>query len=740
MTSCRFDTYLSKMRVESLKSMARIFGGRSQMRKAECIKSISGGLADARQVKAAVERLNPFERTALAQLKEMGGEAEVGALALAIRISGCKLPTSRRYSSDPAISLLEPLIQRGLVMSERGVDYLFFSSHIYSDEPRIVFSDERLLAGVQTVEFPPFAISPTDVPLRTGVRRPAAMLLDIMGMLSAIDELGGLPLTKSGRVRKNPLRKLMRALGWELEGFSIDGLTFPRPGLAFPATLENSGLLTRTDGGLELGVSLDTFAKRTPVEQIRPLTQGFVGNSEWQELETQSWYDAGESYVLGRQVLCLAMRRLPSDTDGFFAIDDLSEMLFLCTGAHFSLERRVFRPAFAWHRSEKEAEKEEQKWMENRRKAWEKLERRFISAALETWLYYLCLVELGWTQGNDAPTHFRLTELGRAVFLPKSDVEIEAKVDESQPGWVIQPNFEMIVYLDTTSPTQLAFLERHAQRVEVQQHTAHYRMTREKVYHALENGSTLEELLSGLKSGSAIEIPQNVETEIRQWAALREEIALHRQARLLFFPSTRSRQKAIDGGFKGTPIGDRFLLLAEQQADDLSRQKKFDYAKALPKCLAVTEKGQITRTDSDLDLLVEPTLDRWAERKSNGGWLLTQASVQAGLDAKHAVDELFDFLGERLTHRIPLLLSIALQAFSGEKFDVNIESVTVLSCPIPKVFLAITRSRTLKPYLKGQLGSNLVVVETGKVQLLRAQLEWLGLQICDELIIPVDAD
>lgn len=603
MTSRHFDAYLAKMRVESLKSMARIWGGRSQMRKAKCIETIVSGLADAHQVKAVVARLNSFERTVLALLKEMDGEAEVGALALAIRISVYEAPTSQKYASDPAVSLLEALIRRGLVMSDNGSNYLFFSSHIYSSEPRMVFSDERLLAAVETVEFVPFAISLTQAPLRTTARRPATVLLDIMELLLSIDELGGLPLTKSGTVRKNTLRKLMCTLGWEMDSFAIDWLTFPHPDLAFPATLQHSGLLVFDDEFLELGVSHDAFAKRLPVEQIRPLTQGFVHNDEWQELEAQSRYEDGKSYVKGREVLCLALRRLPSDTRGFFAIDDFSEMLFSCTGGHFSLKPRGFRPALAWHRSEKKVEKEKQKWMEDRREAWEKLECRFLSAALETWLYYLGLVELAWAEGEEKPTHFRLTELGRAVFLPGSVAEIEAPATESQPGWVIQANFEMIVCLERTSPTQLAFLERHAQRVEVQQHTAHYRSIRESIYYALENGSTLEELPAGLKSGSAVGIPQNVEIEIRQWAALREEIALHGQARLLEFLSGRSRQKAIDGGIKGTPIADRFLLLTPQQADNLSRQRHFDYAQPLPKCLAVTEKGQITLTDSDVDML-----------------------------------------------------------------------------------------------------------------------------------------
>ncbi|MCZ6681468.1 MAG: helicase-associated domain-containing protein [Candidatus Poribacteria bacterium] len=525
----------------------------------------------------------------------------------------------------------------------------------------------------------------------------------------------------------------------------MDGLTFPRPDEAFPAALQQSGMLVPKDGVLALGISVDAFAKRPLVAQIRPLIQGFVHNGDWQELEKQSWYEAGELYARGREALIFALRRLPSDVDGFFIIDDFSDLLFDTIGSEFSLHRRLFRPVFIWNRSPKEAAKEEEKWRQNRRQEWQELERPWISAVLETWLYYLGLVELGWAENSTAPTHFRLSELGRAMFLPESAIPGEATVRAPQHrlpsrsgAWVIQPNFDLLVYLDRASSEQLAFLERHAQHVEVQQHTAQYRLTRESVYHALENGSTLQEILSGLESGAAVEMSQNVATEIRHWAALREEIALHRRSRLLEFPAARSRQKALDGGIQGTPVGDRFLLLAPQQAENLSRQKKFDYARSLPKCLSVTEKGRITVTDPDVDFLVEPVLDRWAQRQPDGRWLLTEGSVQAAIEAKHPVDELFDFLKERLTHRRPLLLDIALQSWSGQRFRVDMEPVTVFHCPIPKVFQAIARSRTLKPYLRGQLALHLLVVETRKIEDLRAQLQWMGLEISDELIFSTE--
>lgn len=745
MTSRRFDGYLSNLSSDRLKAMARLWGGTSQMRKEDCITTIRDGLADPRRVQAAIARLKPFEQTVLALLKEMGGEAEVHALALAIRLSGVDIPPAQTYSYDPTTSLIEPLIRRGLVWSEQG-DYFFFSSHLYYGGRLTVFSDDRLLVHVEPFQWPPVAMSHGETPSRTAARRPNAVLLDIMSLLSAIDELGGLPLTKSGAIRQNAIGKLRRAMGWESEGFSMDGLTFPRPDEAFPTALKHSGLLVLKDGVLKVGLSLGEFAKRPPIEQIRPLVKGFEMNPDWQELEKQSWYEAGEVYPRARAALMMALRRLPTTTDGFFAIDDLSEMMFACIGESFSLQGRIVRPAFGWNRSQQEAEKEAQRWRDKRWQDWQTLERRWMSAAFESWLYALGLVELGWTQGHTEPTHFRPTALSRALLGQGSADEMSVTAGAPQGAWVIQPNFEMVVYLDRTSPEQLAFLERHTQRVSVGQHTAHYRLTRESVYAALEKGSQLAELLAGLQAGAAVAMPQNVETEIRHWAALREDLTLHRRGRLLEFPSQEALNKALDNGIEGTPLGDQFLLLAPQQVDTLSRQEKFDYAYPppplqggeLPQCLSVTEKGHITLTDPAVDLLVLPILDRWATRQSDGSWLLTQASVQAAIEAKQSIDELFGFLRQRLTHRIPSLLEIALSAWSGHRFDVHLEAVTVLACPTPKVFSAIAHSQTLKPYLRGQVPPNLLVVETGQVDAFREQLEWMGVTISDHLILPTD--
>jgi len=81
---------------------------------------------------------------------------------------------------------------------------------------------------------------------------------------------------------------------------------------------------------------------------------------------------------------------------------------------------------------------------------------------------------------------FRLTELGKAVLHPAAEFTVSAPAEgaaDGSPGaWIVQPNFDVIVYLDRATPTQLAFLERHAERTQSQQYTAHYRLMRDSVY------------------------------------------------------------------------------------------------------------------------------------------------------------------------------------------------------------------------------------------------------------------
>jgi hypothetical protein len=476
------------------------------------------------------------------------------------------------------------------------------------------------------------------------------------------------------------------------------------------------------------------------LEQLSALLHGFLRAgewSEWSDRQQPSWYGEGERRARGRLALTVALAALPVDHDAFYSVDDLDQALFDRIGEHFSLGYLAPTRPYLYNKSPEEVRRIEQEWRAKLRAEWLARERQWLGRALSTWLYYLGLVELGM-EGR-TPVSVRLTALGHALLLPERQPEqagtLDAPAQEAQAAWIVQPNFDVLVYLDRTTPAQLAFLERHAERVSVHSHTAQYKLTRESVYRGLESGTSVESLVSELQAGAGVAVPQNVLHEIGEWSALRERITLRRRARLVEFPDADARQAALQDGLKGIPVGERFALLTSRASLRQPIVARVDYAQPLPRCLSVSEDGVIAVTKPSGDLLLQAQLDQWAERMPDGTWRLTAASVSAAVRAGAPTGAVLTLLQERLTHALPPLLGVALQAWAGNRPYVELATVTVLRCPQPSVFDAIKGSELLGPYLRGALGPDVLLVDAQAVEALRAQLGWAGMVVGDKLPI-----
>lgn len=723
----RFDPYLAHVQSNELKSMVRLWGGRSQMRKDDCIRTIRQGLDDPERVKAALESLKPYEATALAIVKKMGGTIPTMALAAGLRATGVPLPKESRPSHDDTVTLVQPLIHRGLLLSGSG-HYTGLGWDSYHGSS--VFSDGRLLAASGPVECAPLSIPTIPTPNSTTFRRPPSVLLDVVGILQAIDTLGGLRLTKTGTPRTSDIRRLMQAMNWKAETIEIDGLAFPAPTLAWIAALQGAALLGVQGDVLGVSVPLDQFSKRTYAEQVELVVHGFLVAHGWNELQGSIWHDSDTRTTSARLALILVLASLPPASDGFFAIDALDQALFDRIGEHFSIRYVPYRP-YPYNKTSEELQREEAAWRTNLRTSWLNSERRWIEAALSAWLYALGIVEIGWQDGR--PASVRLTELGRSVLHPHLDQQVAEPVGP-RVAWLVQPNFDIQVFLDQITPEQLAFLERYAERVQAHQHTAEYHLTRDSVYRGLESGSSLDELLSILQGGTGIPVPQNVEIELRTWAGLRDQMQLRRRARLLEYPDAQARKAALAQGIAGTPVGDRFVLLdsaATFPANAITTL--LDYTDALPRCLSITEDGSITLVKDTGDLLIRWQLDRWAEPTAGRTWRITAASTTARVKAGARPSELFGWLKERLNQPVPPFLNAALQAWTGVKHAVALAQVTLLRCQQPALLAAITQSEALRPFILKTLAPDLLLVHTRNVAALRAKLKWAGIDVEDAL-------
>lgn len=132
---------------------------------------------------------------------------------------------------------------------------------------------------------------------------------------------------------------------------------------------------------------------------------------------------------------------------------------------------------------------------------------RDVRAFLDTVGHWTGLVDLGKGQ-------VRLTDLGRAVVgLADPPTAEVGRV-------VVDPSLEVHVFQDPPDPVRLRGLLRFAE-VDHLGPASSLLLTRDALWDALADGTTLDELLARLD-----EVPDNVETTLRDWAARHERVGL----------------------------------------------------------------------------------------------------------------------------------------------------------------------------------------------------------------------
>lgn len=740
-----FDNYLPQVNSDKIKPMLKMWGGVStKMTKYDCIDFIVAALKDPQKVREAIDRLEPWERNALALIKRMGGSLSSETLKVSLLASGFSPNRTYRHRDEFA----ESLIRRGLVLRLDSSNPGYVSTYSYSREEVMLYSDDRLIAQVGLPEYKPFDIQPVEIPGKTHSRTPTTVILDIMGMLQTIDTLGGLKITQNGTVRVSDETKLRRAMRWDEDSMEVDGFVFPNPSRAWIEAFSVSNLLKITDSSqLVLAETPVQFSQRPLGEQIGLILEGLIRTQNWAETSTgQNIYGGSASRRTARLALTLALAALPPSPDGFFHFGHFEQALFKRIGFTFSLNYIPREPVFYSNETDTQKLQQMAQWQETIRANWAKNEVQWFGKALTTWLYFLGLVEL--VVDNGQLVGFRLTELGRETFHPELASDKPAE-PAAQPSWVIQPNFDIIAYLDRVSAPQLAFLERCAERTETHKHTAHYRLTRESVYRGLESGLSPEDLLKNLQIGSQTELSQNIQVELREWASLRERILLRRKARLVEFSSAQALKAELAQGLTGSVVAERFLLL--DSAPPVSGWHTINYAQNLPPNLTITETGLIHwKPTLSHDLMTAAQLTQWAEPTPEGDWQLTYASVTSAIKPGKKLSELLILLQNRvfpnviirkyepIPPAIPPLLELALRAWAGTKYPVELETVILLRCPHEKVFQAVIASPLMKSLLKGYLDPDLLLVDPSQLEALRQRLDWLGWKVSDQLqVIPL---
>ena len=711
----------------ALKRLSRLTGGPANVPQRDLQAWARKALGDPYRVRLLLSALPAPERSVLSLLNWLGGRVEARVLRAAVLGAGVDIP-ERLSSGDPVENVISRMLKSALFLNLSDYMLTRMFHYNYRGVSNQITSDRRILAQVDPPKFQPVALEafdPQQVGAQVQTRAPRLLTMQLVGLLQGVDRLNGLHLTQSGSPRVVEMRKLAKLVDWPDGSLQDGSLKFHNALGLVTVLLASCGALklAQDEHVLRVSASGRELANSPVSEQARLLVLNMLENNEWFEGESQPEMGYRDNYVLGRAALLALLASIPVDQTGFISAASLNEAFYQRMAPWFSLRHTLYY-AINTHPSKYELGP-------SLRQNWQRFEYPWMLNALSQWLYFFGLVDLALGRDNQVLA-FRLTDLGRSVLHPELAGELEpGQPKENGIAWVIQPNFDVVAYLDRLSNWQLAFLERHAERMSVQEHLVQYHLTRDSVYRGLEGGTKLDDLLAELEKGAGRELPQNVAAELREWAAQRERVVLWRRGTLAEFPDEHGREMAMRAGLKGQPVGERFLLVDAAPGRPLSRLLKqtVNYNQAAHRNLEVDEVGSISFHQPMPDLLLDARLDAWTTSNGSGERRFTRESVRAGIEAGRSLPALLKLLDERQYRIIPTLFRLTLRAWAGEAFNVGLGELVVLRVPYGELTYAIQQSERLRKYLVSTVTPGIFLVRAGQEEELRRVLEEMGLSV-----------
>jgi hypothetical protein len=765
---------LSGLNADVLKKMARVWIGKDayKLNKESAIRTLKQCLGDPAALRRLAENLTAPERDGLMLMKlRERPVAYSEELALELLLLHPVPRTNRDYysSSDKHFSRLNEMLERGLLMrcdGGKGGVSTYYTSYV---------CEAVGLVGdfFDIIEIAPPPVLPVKPAADVGpavTRRPGELMLQLTSFYQALNRLGYLQLTAKGSYANPSLNKLSKLLGWprqqddEEEDAPREFTSLPDP-IGFHLALFIAADLLKTDYSAR-EVSLNPRAKiqetlELPLnQQARIWAPAYRSLTRWREYSasTYSYYSeesAGQTkHNALRAALLLALGLLP-DAGAWYRIEDLSEAIRERVGRHFALG---YLPSHygIWSGTLEQQNAAIKKYETELATNWRNRERVWIERAFGGPLFHLGLVELaGAAKGkSESLTLFRLSDAGRAalhdIFKPgrqpnaRGASRASQREQANQTCWIVQPNFDVVVYLDQATPRQLGFIERIGLRQKADAALVTYRLTRESVYAALESGVEAKDLLQTLEAGSQHPLPPGVARTLGDWAARRERLALHLNAGVIEFPDAATRDAALAGGkIKGRRIGDRFIL-AEQAETSLKRVLPLggaiSYEPQPPRPLVVRDDGTVVIAPTQSDLLIAGELSAYAEATEPPLiWRITRASVSAAKARGWTAEDILNRISSRSAVPPPHFLKYAIHAWFGSKATPGPAALTtppLLQTTTAEVAEAICKSSVLRPHLLARIGACAVLVKPDSVKDVRKLLAEYGFELGKEVLLP----
>jgi hypothetical protein len=385
----------------------------------------------------------------------------------------------------------------------------------------------------------------------------------------------------------------------------------------------------------------------------------------------------------------------------------------------------------------------------NEAQGWDVVERQFILNVIQEPLYWMGLVELGFTKGDTSETvAFRLTPAGAWLLgLGKQPEFIE-----SGGRVLVQPNFTVLA-MEPVSDAVLLALDDFALS-QGGDRAITYSLTRQSVYQGQRKGWTAQSISAFLAQHQGGPIPLNVQRTLEEWQALYGRITFHRSATVLHYAdetagdsarevlaSNHIRLRALAPTFDIVSTGDQKPRSFEQISSALGDAGWMPLLTTSAETqqaagtLHIDAAGEVTFKQSVPNIFALSKLEPLAERQGNKGgapvYRITARRVRDALSQGKTVEEVLSLLAGLNDGPLPAGLETAVREWANYFGDATLANVCLLELSNRQVLERLLDDKEAGKYLKEVKGSlaPLAVVQADKVERVRALLAERGLNL-----------
>jgi hypothetical protein len=732
---------LDIVQADGLKRAASFWLGNkvaTRMRKGELAPALKSLFQDRERLREALGNFSDEQRQVLAIIRSYGGAISGRLLQAELRSRGLEEDSDPianapyvRPDRGPVFDLMDKLV---LVPGDGRGRYQYmaygYGVSLFGGYHRPALYPDVMMVPALVPLIEPSPVLPWSAPASIEVptsyrRSAAAAILELGTVAQALTQLGTWKTIRGGAAAKSTQNRIDKLLTVD----SADELRPPDVATLWYEILRGESVIQiEADHGSINSTRLVHFLSRSAARQSREIVRAWLQARLWEDGIGQlgardSDYDVGYGLIgLGeaRALLVWGLVRLAQSPPAWAHLETF--LNGLCDArSKFSASNLYLE--YQWvpnFKATRDKSKHRGFGSSSPLADWLISEGTLIANALMSTFVYLGLVE----RSADL-TCFRLTETGHDVFSGSAQTEKSTPVDTKFLS--VQPNHDVLVYVEEADPSKIFTLARMARRTTTGNDPVQtFVLTRESVYQGLESGLTTEQMREFLLQASKTGLPNNVAHSLNEWGRKRDSLVLRSGVTLLAVPP--GQESRLPSVATGRRVGDRFLLVAPTERQGFKGQKR-DHAMFAPPGWKIEEDG-LVRAEADADSATLARLEQLTEPAEQGR-KITAASIRRARERGIAAEQALGWLRAHAVGGLPPIMETAIRNwFSAGR--INLGNLLLLQVPQAQACQAILASERFRAHFLSHVPPHWFIVRANQKAELSDLLREFGFVLDDE--------